>query len=195
MAGMRPPGGEAPNAPGGPAGMPGMMRGMAGSGGPGGAMPGAMGAGGVATANADKSPDYSKPETAVQTFIDAAKNKNLSVLAEATALRAATNEEITQKQRQFLESLKNENVDQGGLDELARAFDGVEILSQNQARSTHSRSLTVGKTEEGKLITRTVYVRLEKDGWKIMGFSGQRSQNVGVRPDRRAGASAATSGR
>lgn len=211
MMGMRPPGGMPPaqGAGGGDPSqmMAAMMRG--GAGGPGGGPPGMPGAPGMAGGmgmpggmgpgaggNADKSPDYSKPEAAVQTFLDAAKNKNLPVLAEATALRAAA-EARTERQRKFFEALKNESVPQEDLDELARAVDGMTILGMNQARSTNTRAFTVGKQEDGKLLTRTVYVRKEKDGWKVQDISGPRSQNVGVRPLRGAGqgSASATPGR
>jgi hypothetical protein len=172
-----------PGLPGAGRGVPDGVPGMAG-------MMAGPGSGG----NADQAPDYSQPDAAVRTFLDAAKNKNLTVLAEATALRAAY-EARTERQRKFFEALKNENAPQEDLDELSRSVDGMQILGMSQPKSTNTRAFTIGRQEDGKLITRTVYVRREKDGWKVQDIGPARSQNVGIRPLRGAGQGAGSSGR
>jgi hypothetical protein len=138
-----------------------------------------MGAPGGGATDDNAAPDYTNPVGAARAFMAAARRKDLTALAEATAIRAPL-EAQTASRRQLWQAIKDENLPAEDLDTLARAFDGMEVLMLNNARSTMARSVSVGKQEDNKLIRRTITVRKEKDGWKVMEVSDARTETVGI---------------
>jgi hypothetical protein len=146
-------GGGAPGGPGGQAGI---------AGGPGGEK---------------KGPDYSSATEGARSFLEALQNKDIRLVAEATALRAEYEAESARDQAMFRD-LKSESLAQEDFDELARAFDGMKVVGMNQRKSTASVGVIVGKQEENAYMTRTLLMRKEKDGWKVMDYGRLRVQKT-----------------
>src|SRR5262249_21059410 len=159
----------------GPGGGPGVGAGVPGAGVPGSGAPGA----------ADKAPDFSSAEDAVRSFLTAVKNKDTAKLSEAVALRAEY-EVSNEQMKSRMKGLKDENLPADEIDKLAQDFDGMQVApSRGAPRSTGMRSVVVGKREENKYLTRTVKVRHEKDGWKVMEYTGLRTETLGPTPKKK----------
>jgi hypothetical protein len=158
MANMTlPPGGM----PGMPGGMPGMPGGMP-------KPPGAPGGGSPGGGNASKSPTVG----AAEKFLDALKDKDLQKLQEAIALRAPL--ESAARHRTLFANIRDGQIDEATLGELSDAFAEMKVAGMNTAKSTGLRGVIVTKTEKdkNKSISRTIYVRREVAGWKVLDFSG-----------------------
>jgi hypothetical protein len=164
------------------------MAGMAGYPGSGGGAAGGAGgrqqppgmAGGPGGSNANKEPDYSNPTAAAETFLNALTKKDPALIAEATAIRAQYEAKDT-KMQDFWKQAKAESLAQEDLDKLIRTFEGMKVVNNNQRKSTAMVGVTVGKTEENNYYTRTLYLRHEKDGWKVLDFSSLHNQKTGPR--------------
>lgn len=124
-----------------------------------------------------KEPDFGSPPKAAETFLDALKNRDIRILAESTALRAQYEAETSRLREMFM-ALRSESLDPETLDDLAQAFDGMNVVGMNTRKSTGSAGVIVGKREGTKFQTRTLTIRHEKDGWKVMDFSGPRVQDM-----------------
>lgn len=147
--------------------------------------PGAMAGGGNTAAK--KAPDYSNPQAAVETFLQAVQEKDSALLSEVVALRAEY-EAATEAKKAMFKSLRDENLPDTDIDELARHFEGMKLTNQlGSARSSATRGVVVGKQDENKLITCTVLVRKEKDGWKVVDFSKHRIERTGLRQTTKKG--------
>lgn len=139
---------------------------------------GAAGGFGAPGANTTE-PDYSDPVHAAETFLSAVQNKDARILAEAVAIRGQF-EAATEERKKMFEALKNENLAQEEMDELARQFDGMKVMNKNLPKSSGNVRVVVGKQEDNRLYTRTLIVRREKDGWKIQDFTKQRMERTGL---------------
>ncbi len=126
----------------------------------------------------DKEPSYKSPVKAAETFLDALKHKDTRVLAEATALRAQYEADHLAGIREVFKALREESLAQETLDDLARAFEEMKVVGVNRPRSTGSIGVTVGNLEDSEYRTRTLTLRHEKGGWKIMDFSHLRIQKM-----------------
>lgn len=202
MAMMRPPGQQALMAPGQQASMmpPGgtndaqmkmqaamqAQRGQMTPGAPGGA-PGAPGASygpGNQAAN-DAPANFRTADGAVQAFLNALRAKDLSRLVEATALRAPT--EASPKNQKLFASIADESMTEDDLSEFANKLEGFNIVGDNDPTSSGKVKITLGKTaKNGDIFIRTVTVRKEKAGWKVLDISGQGVLKYGT-PNPRAG--------
>jgi hypothetical protein len=117
--------------------------------------------------------DFRTPQSAVQSFLSAIRSKDPERLAEATALRAPT-ESSPQYQKVFA-AIIEQSLAPEDLDELAKKFEGMSIIGQNQAKSSARLGIIIGKNgQKGEQLTRTITVRKEKAGWKVCDVSGQR---------------------
>lgn len=74
----------------------------------------------------------------------------------------------------MFKSILSQSLDSEDLDKLAAEFDGMKVIDRNVAKSTGMVGVIVGKMDKNKRITRTLYVRREKDGWKVQDFSGKK---------------------
>jgi hypothetical protein len=108
------------------------------------------------------------------------QNKNTAELAQAVALRAEF-EAATEARKAKFKAIREENLPAEELDELAAAFDGMQITGENVARSEGRRGIIVGRVKENRLYTRTLTMRKEKDGWKVSDVSNERSEIIGIR--------------
>lgn len=116
-------------------------------------------------------------------FLNALQAKDADRLAEATALRAPRESGPTF--RKIFTSISEQSLSPQDLDALAKAFEGMQVEGQNTAKSTARVGIIVGKTDQrGDHVSRTITVRREQAGWKVVDISPQRvldnpSQNQG----------------
>jgi hypothetical protein len=154
--GMAGGGGRGPN-PGGAGMMPG----------PGGMMAGAGGAGGGS--NPDEPSDLSTQRGGAAAFLNALRAKDPVRLREATARRA---EEFNKGKRyeKLFKSILDESISQDEIEELAKVFEGFQIAGANQAKTTSTLGIILQKSnpKTGRLVYRTLTVRREKEGWKVL---------------------------
>ena len=165
-----------PNAPGAP-GAPGGPSGRGAMGEPGGpANPGRPGFGGGSGGGSGNDPTasmgaaaFNHPFTAVQAFMAALKAKDKDRLAEATARRAPT--EAVEKHRKIFASIIDGSITDDELDEMSKALEGFQAVTQLQAKSTGRIEVIAAKTYgRGGRLQRTVVTRKEKEGWKVLDF-------------------------
>jgi hypothetical protein len=148
--------------PGGMAGMPGMPPG--GRGGPG------MGMG---MSGADNAPaDYTLPIGAVTAFLNAVKAKDKDRIAEATALRSTT-EAHSDGMKKLFSRILDQSVSDDDVAEIAKQLEGYTIIGMNDAHSSGRQGIILGKSTRTTQIRRTITVRHEAKGWKVVDISGQ----------------------
>ncbi len=151
-----PPSGDYPGGPGGPpTGVPGMP---GGPGGPGGADTGPA--------------DFRTQRGAVKAFLAAVRARDPARLKEATALRAPT--ESRPHNQKFFEAVLAETLAPDDIDELATKLEGFRIADANIPHSTAKRGIILRKAGgNGAFLQRTITVRKEKAGWKVVDISGE----------------------
>jgi hypothetical protein len=110
----------------------------------------------------------------VTSFLNAVKAKDAERLAEATALRAPT--EASPRYQKIFTAIVEQSLTPEDLDELAKKLEGMNIIGQNQAKSSGRLGIIIGKNgqQSGESLQRTITVRKEKSGWKVCDISGQR---------------------
>ena len=109
----------------------------------------------------------------MKSFLAAVSAKDAEKIAEATALHAPT--EASARYKKVFEAILEGSLAPEDLDQIAKKFEGMNIMSQNQAKSSGRLGIIVGKAgSKGDTLTRTVTVRKEKSGWKVVDISGER---------------------
>jgi len=142
----------------------GMMAGEAG----GGSFGATTGSGGTGNEPDGGPRAFLNPGTAVQAFLSALKAKNKDRLSQATARRAAI--EAAEKHRKIFAAILEQSISDEELDDMAKALEGYQVVSILPARSTGQIGVTIGRQTNRELLQRTVQVRKEKEGWKVMDF-------------------------
>jgi hypothetical protein len=150
-----------------------MMPGPGGAGMP--AMPGAPGMAGAGPGGgggADEPADFRTQENAVKAFLNALKAKDPVRLREATALRAVRENEGKANEKLFA-SILEESMSEDEIDELAKKLEGYQIAGRNVAKSSGRLGIILQKSDKGgDILLRTITVRIEKDGWKVVDIGG-----------------------
>jgi hypothetical protein len=174
-AAMAPPGaagssGAGDSAAGGPGGPGGGGRGFPGGpgmGGPG----GGSGPGGPGGGN-DAPPNFTNPMAGAISFMNAVKSKDRDRIAEATALRAPQ-EASKDSMKKLFTMILDGSVDDERIANLAKAFEGFQIIDHNEAKSSGKYGVILGKSNNkvGQL-RRTITMRKEAKGWKVCDVSG-----------------------
>ncbi len=154
--GNRPPSGGMAREEGGlPAGGPGFGGGMPLGGTPGGG------------AGADAGPAaFRQPMTAVAAFLAALQSKDKNRLAQATAIRSAT--EAEEKRRKVFASIVDQSISDDELADMAKTLEGYQVVTQLPAKSTGRIGVVIGRATNRDTLQRTVTVRKEREGWKVM---------------------------
>jgi hypothetical protein len=147
--------------------MPGVM-GPGGAGGAGGRAGAAIGGGG-----SGKAPSFTNAREGAQSFLDALKSKDPELLREATALRSPTEAE-SQAHRDLFAAIQGSSLADSQLSELAQTFDGMSYYDFNVVKSTGRVGIILSKMKDRTRQTRTLFVRLEKAGWKVVDFGPLR---------------------
>jgi hypothetical protein len=124
----------------------------------------------------DAAPNFTTPIGAVTSFLNAATKKDPELLAEATALHAGQPTETSKNYQKVFAAVLERSLAPEDLDEIAKKFEGMKIMEMLPAKSTGRVGVVVGKTgkTQGEYFTRTITVRKEKQGWKVVDVSGQR---------------------
>jgi len=115
---------------------------------------------------------FHNPVDGAKAFLAALKAKNIEKIAEATALRAPLEAKGTTNQKIF-QALLNKELGEDDLNELAKTLEGFQISGMNQARSSGQIGITLSKYEKNRYLRRTITMRHEKAGWKVLDISGQ----------------------
>ncbi len=127
--------------------------------------------GGTAANDADPGPGaFRNPATAVEAFLKALKAKNKDRLSQATAKRAAT--ESVEKHQKIFAAILDQSISDEELDDMAKALEGFQVSGILPAKSTGQIGVLINKMENRDRLQRTVHVRREKEGWKVMDFGG-----------------------
>jgi len=128
----------------------------------------APGGGGPTTEN-----DFKTATKGAESFLSALKDKDPERLAEATALHAKYEIEVPNKEHlAFFTAVLEKTATPSDIEALAKEFAGMKVMGTNTRKSTGMTGVIVGKTEDNKRLTRTLYVRHEEAGWKVQDFSG-----------------------
>jgi hypothetical protein len=115
---------------------------------------------------------FRNPQTAAGAFLAALKSKDQDKLAQATALRAPT--EASTKYQKVFTAILEQSLAPEDLDELAKKFEGMTIIGHNPPHSTGKYEIIVGGTKGTSQFHRTITLRKEKLGWKVVDISGAR---------------------
>jgi hypothetical protein len=117
-----------------------------------------------------KAVDFHKPRESVQAFLDALKDKDVDLLSEATALRSPY--EASSKHQKLFQSILDGSISEAQLNDVAEKLDDFKIKGIGQVMSTGRLSVLIQKTTDTGYHQRTVTVRKEKAGWKVLDISG-----------------------
>ena len=115
---------------------------------------------------------YHSPIGGAMAFLAAVKSKNLSKVAEATALHAPLEAKSTANQKLFAAILEGD-LAQEDLDELAKKLDGYKMSGSNVPKSSGQFGVIVTKQEGTSTMVRTLLMRHEASGWKVQDISGK----------------------
>ena len=135
-------------------------------------MPGMGGPGGSARRGSNAPASFLSPSEGVNSFLNALADKDLDRLAEATAKHAPV--DAREKNRKLFSEILDGSLSPEDLDDLARKFEGYQMVSADPPRSTGQTVINLEKQEEdGALFGRKVTARKEKAGWKVQDFGGE----------------------
>jgi hypothetical protein len=82
--------------------------------------------------------------------------------------------EATARYQKVFTAIVEQSLAPEDFDEIAKKFEGMSIVGQNQAKSSGRLGIIVGKTgQKGEYLSRTITVRKEKLGWKVADISGE----------------------
>jgi hypothetical protein len=109
------------------------------------------------------------PNTAVKAFLDALQLKNRDRLTQATARRAPY--EADEKHRKIFAEIVEGSIADEDLDEMSKAMKGFQVFQILQAKSTGRIGVVVSKMDGRDRLQRTITVRKEADGWKVLDIS------------------------
>ncbi len=112
------------------------------------------------------------PWTGAAAFLTALKAKDTDKLAQATALRAPI--EGGAKYQKVFTAILDQSLAPEDLDELAKKFDNMRIIGANPPKSSGRYEIIVGRMQGTSQYHRTLTMRREKAGWKLVDISGAR---------------------
>jgi hypothetical protein len=123
----------------------------------------------AAVANRGNRKLFTNPMSAANVFLAAIKEKDLNKVAQATALRAATES----KNQKLFQLILSQELAQEDLDELAKKLSGYQISGSNVPKSTGIIGITITKSEGTSIMRRNLTMRHEKAGWKVQDIGGE----------------------
>jgi hypothetical protein len=144
----------------------------------GGGMPIPGGPGLGALGGSGKPADFTTPLNAVNAFLDALKQRDADLLAESTALRAPTESHVNN--RKLFTSILDHSISDDDFDDLIEKLDGYQISFLNTAKSTGRQGVVLEKRADNTTYRRTIEVRREKAGWKVVDVGGERDLSTSV---------------
>jgi len=102
----------------------------------------------------------------VNSFLVALRAKDPERLANATALHAEA--ESADKNKKMFKAILDKSLPDNELNDLASKLEGFQVVSQNIPKSSGRLGIILGKRRGNDMVQRTVTVRLEKAGWKVV---------------------------
>ena len=126
----------------------------------------------------DFPPGFGPPLRGAEDFLAALRARDLDALAEATALRAPTEANSLPHQKLF-KSILDKSLSDDDLKSLADMFEGFTVFDVMAGPSTGRVNVILDKVTEFDEYNKTIVMRKEKAGWKIMDYTPTRSFNGG----------------
>src|SRR5262249_3392270 len=123
----------------------------------------------AAAQNRGNPAQFRDPPTGAMSFLNAIKEKDLNKIAQATALRAATES----KNQKLFQLILAQELAQEDVDELAKKLDKFQIVGQNQFKSSGSLGIIITKPEGTSIMRRTITTLHERGGWKVLDITGE----------------------
>lgn len=132
---------------------------------------------GGAGGGAPKAADFTTALSGAESFLAAANAKDPALLAEATAKRAEF--EASASHREGFIALLSQSADSATLDKLARELEGMKVMDVNNRKSSGIIEVIIGKedTKRYNRTTRRLVMRKEKEGWKVLDYTGKTETN------------------
>ena len=128
-------------------------------------------------------PDFRNPYTAVTSFLAALKKKDAELLKGSVALRSPT--EAKADHQKMFQAILESNLAPDQIDELSRQFDGMQVIYTDAPMTeTGKYTVRVGKRQGREIIERSLIVRKEKAGWKVLDVDKYREFTQSVVPGR-----------
>jgi hypothetical protein len=122
-------------------------------------------------------PDYTTAVKGAETFLAAVTSKNVERIADALALRSVSDTEGSAKYKATFQAILDRSIDPEAIEQIAANFKDMKIVGTNSVKSSGSRGIIIGRTnEKQEFLTRTLTMRREKAGWKVLDLSGIRVQ-------------------
>ncbi len=112
------------------------------------------------------------PWTGAMAFLSALKAKDTDKLAQTTALRAPL--EGSAKYQKVFTAILDQSLAPEDLDELAKKFENMRIIGFNPPKSSGKYEIIVARMQGTSQYHRTLTMRKEKAGWKVVDISGAR---------------------
>jgi hypothetical protein len=136
-------------------------------------MPGPGGLGGGGAGGGSSAVDkFDTPVEGAQSWLNALKSGDLEAVKTATALRGQTEASTKAHKDLFASFVSDDGPQQEDVADLAKGFEGFKVVGKNTAKSTGQIGVILEKTEGRNTLRRTLTMRKEKDGWKVMDFGG-----------------------
>jgi hypothetical protein len=128
-----------------------------------------------------RNPDFANPMTAVTTFLTALKTGDRHRLAEIISIYVSVPTAAAgETRRKLLAAIREETVSDAKIKGLASAFEGYEIVGQQNVKASALIGVYVRKrVANGPSLLRTINARHEKKGWKILDFSEPKQLEKG----------------
>jgi len=124
---------------------------------------------------------YRYPQTAVMAFLNALTAHDKDRLSQATARRAPT--ESVEKHQKIFAAIVDQSISDDELEEMAKAMTGYQVFQVLQAKSTGRIGVVIAKMDGRDRLQRTLTVRKEKEGWKVMDISEIYDFKPGISPN------------
>ncbi|MFO0956345.1 MAG: hypothetical protein U0800_02630 [Isosphaeraceae bacterium] len=104
----------------------------------------------------------------MNTFLSAIKSRDPERISNAVALRSRT--EAKDANKPLFEAMLDKNLTEDAISDLARSYEGMSVINYSALSETGKVSVRVGKQNGREVIERSLIVRKEKAGWKVLDF-------------------------
>lgn len=118
---------------------------------------------------ANQPPSFRTPEEGFMAFYNALKAKDGERLADATALHVQN--ETPEKHKKMFTAILDKALSENQLNDLSKSLEGYSYAGRNQVKSSAKVTLIFQKYQGNDQYRRTVTMRNEKNGWKVLDIS------------------------
>jgi hypothetical protein len=113
-------------------------------------------------------PNFMYPATGAMSFLNALKAKDPERLAQTIALHVDTNELSDAKHRKSMVAILNKSLPDNELNALAKSLEGFQVAGTNAPKDSGHLGVMIQKMQGKDLLRRTLMMRKEKGGWKVL---------------------------